>query len=150
MTLFDLDARVPLIIAAPGVAKSGTKTRAIAEMIDVYPTLVALCGLPPPDGVDGTSLVPILRDPAKTVKLGALSQHPRPALYWNWQKEPSVMGYSLRTARWCYTEWRDYRPIGNWIFRGIGSGRGLCTGPRDRTLLKAPSVIVAGQNAFGA
>ena len=109
MTLFDLDARVPLIIAAPGVAKSGTKTRAIAEMIDVYPTLVDLCGLPPPDGVDGTSLSPVLRDPTKTVKLGALSQHPRPALYWSRQKEPSVMGYSLRTDRWCYTEWRDFK-----------------------------------------
>ena len=109
MTLFDLDARVPLIIAAPGVAKSGTKTRALAEMIDVYPTLVDLCGLPLPDGVDGTSLSPVLRNPTQTVKSGALSQHPRPALYWGRQKQPSVMGYSMRTDRWCYTEWRDFK-----------------------------------------
>ena len=59
--------------------------------------------------MDGTSLVPVLHDPTKSVKFGALSQHPRPALYWNQQKDPGVMGYSLHTDRWCYTEWRDFK-----------------------------------------
>ena len=109
MTLFKLDARVPLIIAAPGMAQEGTKTQSLAESIDIYPTLADLCGLPPPDGVDGVSLKAVLQDPGACVNAGALTQHPRPALYWNTQKDPSVMGYSLHTERWCYTEWRDFR-----------------------------------------
>ena len=124
MTLFDLDARVPLIIAAPGVAKSGAKTRSLAEMIDVYPTLVELCGLPSPNGLDGASLVPILRDPAKTVKLGALSQHPRPALYWGGGPKalPQVMGYGLFTDRWNYHEWRDFK-TGEVVARELYDGQ---------------------------
>jgi iduronate 2-sulfatase len=111
MTLFDLDARLPLIIAAPTVAKSGVKTKSIAELIDVYPTLVELCGLPRPDGLDGTSLLPVLKDPAATVKTAALSQHPRPALYWSGGPKalPQVMGYALKTDRWSYHEWRDFK-----------------------------------------
>ena len=109
MTLFQLDARVPLIIAAPGQTKTGAKTRSLAELIDVYPTLVDLCGLPVPDGVDGVSLRAVLQDPTAVVKPAALSQHPRPALYWSKQKEPSVMGYALYTDRWRYSEWRDFR-----------------------------------------
>ena len=109
MTLYKLDTRVPLIVAGPGVTKTGTKTQSLAELIDVYPTLADLCGLPRPDGVDGVSLKPVLQDPGACVNAGALTQHPRPALYWNTQPEPSVMGYSLHTDRWCYTEWRDFR-----------------------------------------
>jgi iduronate 2-sulfatase len=111
MTLFDLDARVPLIIAAPGVAKAGAKTRSIAEMIDVYPTLVDLCDLPNPPALDGTSLVPVLKDAGATVKNAALTQHPRPALYWGGgpQALPEVMGYGLKTDRWSYNEWRNFQ-----------------------------------------
>ncbi len=109
MTLYLRDARVPLIIAAPGLRKPGAKTAALTELIDVYPTLVDLCGLPVPAGLDGVSLRPVLADPNATVKAAALSQHPRPALYWSKQKEPSVMGYAMRTDRWVYTEWRDFR-----------------------------------------
>ena len=46
MTLFGWDARVPLIISAPGIGKGGAKTGAISELIDIYPTLTELCGLP--------------------------------------------------------------------------------------------------------
>jgi len=109
MTLFGWDSRVPLIIAAPRVSKAGSKTRALSELIDIYPTLTQLCGLPVPDGLDGMSLVPVLKEPNATVKTAALSQHPRPALYWGSQKEPNVMGYSIRTDRWCYNEWRDFK-----------------------------------------
>jgi iduronate 2-sulfatase len=80
MTLFENDARSPLIIVAPGVTPSGVKTRSISELIDIYPTLVDLCGLPQPAGLDGLSLKPVLADPTKSVKEAALTQHPRPAI----------------------------------------------------------------------
>ena len=111
MTLFGWDARVPLIISAPGVGKGGMKTGAISELIDIFPTLTDLCGVPTPPKLDGTSLVPVLKDASAHVKSGALTQHPRPALYWGGgpQALPQVMGYGLFTDRWSYHEWRDFK-----------------------------------------
>lgn len=102
---FELDARVPLIIATPEM-RSGSKTDALAELLDLYPTLAELCGLPKPDGIEGISLAPVLRDPAATVRATAMTQHPRPAYY---QGAPEVMGYSVRTDAFRYTEWRDWK-----------------------------------------
>jgi iduronate 2-sulfatase len=73
--------------------------------VDLYPTLADLCGLPKPEVLDGISLVPMLDDPATSVKGAAYTQHPRPAYY---QGQPEVMGCSVRTADRRYTEWRDY------------------------------------------
>jgi iduronate 2-sulfatase len=110
MTLFGWDARVPLIISAPGIGKGGVKTASLSELIDIFPTLTELCGLPAPPKLDGTSLVPVLKDGGATVKTAALTQHPRPALYWGGgpQALPQVMGYALSTDRWRYHEWRDF------------------------------------------
>ena len=64
-----------------------------------------------PSKLDGISLVPVLKDATATVKTAALTQHPRPALYWGGgpQALPQVMGYGLFTDRWSYHEWRDFR-----------------------------------------
>jgi iduronate 2-sulfatase len=111
MTLFDWSARVPLIISPPATMRKGTTTSALCELIDVFPTLTELCGLPNPRQLDGTSLVPLLHDPDAAVKTAALTQHPRPALYWGGgpQALPNEMGYALRTDRWSYHEWRDFK-----------------------------------------
>ncbi len=111
MTLFGWDARVPLIISAPGVEKGGMKTGAISELIDIFPTLTDLCSVPTPPKLDGTSLVPVLKDASASVKSAALTQHPRPALYWGGGPRalPQVMGYGLFTDRWSYHEWRDFK-----------------------------------------
>jgi len=111
MTLFGWDARVPLIISAPGSGKGAAKTSAISELIDIFPTLTELSGIPSPPQLDGTSLVPVLRDASASVKSAALTQHPRPALYWGGgpQALPQVMGYGLFTDRWSYHEWRDFK-----------------------------------------
>jgi iduronate 2-sulfatase len=110
MTLFGWDARVPLIISAPGIGKGGAKTSAISELIDIFPTLTDLSGLPSPGQLEGTSLVPVLKDSSASVKTAALTQHPRPALYWGGGPHalPQVMGYALKTDRWSYHEWRDF------------------------------------------
>jgi iduronate 2-sulfatase len=103
---FERDARVPLIIATPGIKQPGVPTAALAELLDLYPTLTQLCGLPDPDGVEGRSLKAIVDDPAARVKQAAFTQHPRPAYY---KGEPDVMGRSVRTERYRYTQWRDFR-----------------------------------------
>lgn len=103
---FELDARVPLIIAAPRT-KPGQRTLAIAELLDLYPTLADLCDLEPPSNLAGRSLRPILDDPSNEGKGFALTQHCRPA-YPAPETNPDAMGYSLRTDRYRYTEWREF------------------------------------------
>lgn len=107
---FELDARVPLIITQPTARHPGAKSSSLAEMVDLFPTLTALCGLPAAPGLEGTSLVPVLNDPAVRIKEAAFTQHPRPAYYDRTpSKQPTVMGYSIRTAQWRYTEWREWQ-----------------------------------------
>ena len=99
---YELDARVPLIVAAPGVARAGGRVAGLTELIDVYPTLTALAGLPADPRLEGRSLVPQLREPSAPGKPFALSQHPRPAY-----GTTTHMGYSLRDERYRYIEWRE-------------------------------------------
>lgn len=97
-TLFEESLRVPMIIATPGMNRPGIATRALADLIDVYPTLVELTGISRPGTLDGVSLVPTLNDPKVSVQ-DALVQY-RPT-------EPSSTGYSIRTSRYRYTLWPD-------------------------------------------
>jgi len=99
-TLFEESARVPLLIAAPGMKGAGKSTQAIVEMVDIYPTLVDLCGFKVPEELDGMSLAPILNNPDHPGKSHAVTQVTRGG-----GKGKIVMGYSVRTDRWRYTEW---------------------------------------------
>lgn len=103
---FELDARVPLLIASPKSKSKGKTADGLVELLDLYPTLVDLCGLPRVKELEGMSLVPILNDPKAKVKPIAITQHPRPAYY---KEQPDFMGYSARNERWRYTEWRDWK-----------------------------------------
>jgi len=104
-TAFELDARVPMMIATPD-HKAGQRTDALVELLDLYPTLVELCGLQAPHQLEGASLVPILEDPTRQVKKVAITQTPRP----NYPrgKLPEIMGYSMRAERFRYIEWRNF------------------------------------------
>jgi uncharacterized sulfatase len=97
-TLFEESLRVPMIIAAPDLPQPGVSTVALADLIDVYPTLVDLTGIARPATLDGISLTPALKDPKASVQ-DALVQY-RPV-------ELSKTGYSLRTPRYRYTLWPD-------------------------------------------
>lgn len=106
---FELDARVPLIIASPQAKQRGGKTDALVEMIDLFPTITALCAVPNAPGLEGVSLVPVLNDPQSKVKDGAFTQHPRPAYPDRTPRgKPEAMGVSVRTASLRYTEWRSF------------------------------------------
>lgn len=107
---FELDARVPMIIATPQMKSAGKTTGSLAELMDLYPTLAEVCGLPKPTATDGISLAPILADPAATVREAALTQHSRPAYYDREpDKVPTHMGYTIRSATHRYTEWRNWK-----------------------------------------
>jgi arylsulfatase A-like enzyme len=100
-TNFELSARAPLIISAPGQKAAGRKSLSLAEFIDIYPTLADVCGLPKPKDVEGVSLKPVLDDAAASVRPVAISQYPRQ------DAGKSIMGYSIRDDRWRLTLWRD-------------------------------------------
>ncbi len=97
MTNFELATRSPLIVSHPGQRRANARTRALVEFVDIYPTLSELAGLPLPAGLEGASFRPLLDDPQLAWKPAAFSQFPRP----QWQ----TMGYTMRTARYRYTEW---------------------------------------------
>jgi iduronate 2-sulfatase len=104
--LFENSLRTPLIIAAPGRLEAGMKSDTLIELVDLYPTLAALAGLDQPETpIEGRDLLPVLagREPALEF---ALSQSWSAAhLIRPERRGMQVMGYTIRTARYRYTEW---------------------------------------------
>jgi uncharacterized sulfatase len=108
-TLFEESARVPLIIWAPETAGRGRRAPGLVELVDLYPTLAELCHLPPPDGVEGVSLVPILNRPERRFKKAAFTVASRGSKREADPQPVEYLGRSVRTARWRYTEWDEGR-----------------------------------------
>jgi iduronate 2-sulfatase len=102
-TNYELDARAPLIIRAPGAKANGRKSAALVEFVDVYPTLCELAGLPTSETLEGRSVVPLLSDPDTAFKQAAFSLYPRRV------DGAPLMGYAMRTDRYRYVEWQDRR-----------------------------------------
>jgi len=92
---FEESARIPLIIAAPGVGKPGTGSPRTVELIDIYPTLADLAGLERPKDLEGASLKPLLTRPDAAWDRPAFTQ----------VNLKGGSGHSIRTERWRYTEW---------------------------------------------
>ena len=98
-TVFDAATRLPLIIAAPSPKTKGKGCPRTVELLDLYPTLADLCGLSNvPQNLHGKSLRPLLDNPNAKWDRPAISQVAR---------GQKVMGYSIRTERYRYTEWND-------------------------------------------
>jgi arylsulfatase A-like enzyme len=96
-SLWDVGLRVPLIIAMPG-QRPQTSERTV-QLLDLYPTLADLTGLPAPPQVEGRSIAPLLR---------------KPNAAWNFPSYAVVMfqgklGRSVTTERWHYVEWDEGR-----------------------------------------
>jgi uncharacterized sulfatase len=94
-TVFEPSIHVPLIIHAPGIKMRRQRSRRMVELVDLYPTLVELAGLTPPDHLEGRSLVPLLNKPGRRWSQASFSQ----------TKRRKSEAESLRTKRWRYTEW---------------------------------------------
>jgi arylsulfatase A-like enzyme len=91
-----MGTRVPMLMAVPGARGNGSSCLRILESLDIYPTLVELCGLPPPPGIEGKSLAPLLNNPQ--------AAWDRPA-YSVWSEDgASLHGVAVRTAKWRYAE----------------------------------------------
>ena len=94
-SLYELGLRVPLIIAIPKGKEQYSEQ--VVELIDLYPTLAQLCGLPIPGDVEGHSLTPLLKAP------GSKWDHPAYSV----TSVRNKIGKSVRTKRWHYVEWEE-------------------------------------------
>ena len=103
MSLFEESARVPLIIAAPGVSQQGAASESPVGLVDVMPTLTELCSVPTQDNLQGQSLVPMLKDPSFEGRGWSLSQ----VMRGKGKDQKRTFGYTLRTPQWRYTEWDE-------------------------------------------
>ena len=92
-TLWNGGTRVPLIFAGPGVG-GGQRCTQPADLLDIYPTLIDLCGLPKRTDLEGLSLIPQLKD-AKTVR-------ERPAL-----TSHNPGNHTVRSERYRYIRYAD-------------------------------------------
>lgn len=103
-TLFEQAAAAPLIVRAPGAEGNGTASPRVVEFVDIHPTVLDAAGLEVPEDLDGRSLVPLLEDPIRPWESHAVTQILRPA---DDRLAEPVMGCSIRTERWRYTEWAE-------------------------------------------
>ena len=71
---YDNETRVPLLVRVPGNKSNGSRSPGLVELVDIYPTLVELCGLPdPPQVLEGTSFRTLLEDPGMSWKTAVFS-----------------------------------------------------------------------------
>ena len=120
------DTHVPFMIRVPGTTDSGMRTDALVELIDIFPSLTELAGLPVPPlcseknssvlaCVEGCSVAPLLKDPKKEWKKAAFSQYPRPQAglssipdkppFKLTNHQEDVMGYAMRVDTYRFVEW---------------------------------------------
>jgi iduronate 2-sulfatase len=100
-TLFQNAAQVPLMISYPGMKNPGKTTSALCELVDCYPTLCELAGLPIPKAISGISQVPVLNNPETTLRTSALTYH---------GTVRGKEGYSIVTDRYRFTRWNEGAP----------------------------------------
>ena len=109
-TCYETATRVPLVVQAPGMRAPGQQTRALVELVDLYPSLCELAGLPLPAHLEGDSFAPLLNTPDLAWKPAAFSQFPRPVRLSVPEHPPQpgdCMGYSMRTERYRFTVWQE-------------------------------------------
>ena len=102
------------MVSVPGLTDGGKVTSRLVEFVDVFPTLVEAAGLPSVSQcphtsdesrkinscTEGTSFMPLVRDPNLLWKSASFSQYPRMT-----NSADLIMGYSIRTDQYRYTEW---------------------------------------------
>ncbi|MFN7928633.1 MAG: sulfatase [Blastocatellia bacterium] len=92
-TLWERSTRVPLIFAGPGI-KANAQSAKPVELLALYPTLAELSGLPAKQGLEGHSLVPLLRNPRAAWQWPAITTH-------------NQGNHSVRSERWRYIRYAD-------------------------------------------
>jgi arylsulfatase A-like enzyme len=96
-SLFEMGTRVPFMMSAPGMKGNGRACTRITESLDIYPTMVELCGLPKQEENEGVSLMPLLHQPSAKWEKPAFSV---------WSEDGKTLhGTVVRTEKWRYAEY---------------------------------------------
>ncbi|MDA0347067.1 MAG: sulfatase [Verrucomicrobia bacterium] len=98
-TNFELATRVPLLVSLPGAPLNGKSTDGLVELVDLFPTLATLCGLPLPEHLEGKDFGRLLFEPGSEGRSEAYSEFAR----------NGAVGRSIRTDRFRYIEWREQK-----------------------------------------
>jgi arylsulfatase A-like enzyme len=91
-TLWERSTRVPLIISGPNIKPGECKEP--AELLDLFPTLIDVCALPPVADLEGHSLQPQITDPTAKRAWPAITSH-------------NQGNHAVRTTRWRFIQYRD-------------------------------------------
>lgn len=130
-TNFECDTKVPLIIRHPKMPQASGSTPALVELIDLYPTLAELCGLPAPSHLQGKSIVPVLHNPSQPHREYAYSSYPK-------RPDDDIMGHTIRSDRYRYTEWWE---VGTDKFLGrVATDLMLDPGETTNVLIESPEL----------
>jgi arylsulfatase A-like enzyme len=92
--LWEEATRVTFMVVAPGVTTAGERSERTVNLLDVYPTLLDLCGLPQKPSLEGSSLLPLLKDPRAPWQRPAVTTHGR-------------NNHAVRDERWRYIRYAD-------------------------------------------
>ncbi len=92
--LWEESIRTPLMVHVPGNSVQGTASERVVSLLDIYPTLIELTGLPPIDDLDGQSFVPLLEDPDTEWDLPAIVNREKGQ-------------YAIRSERYNYIRYED-------------------------------------------
>lgn len=92
--LWEEATRVPFIIVAPGLTKANTAVNRTVSLMDIYPTLIDLCKLPAKSGLEGNSIVPLLKNPEATWNHPSVTTH-------------GLGNHSVRNERYRYIVYED-------------------------------------------
>jgi iduronate 2-sulfatase len=123
--------RVPLIVSAPGLAKND-QADALIELVDLYPTICELAGLPKPDHLHGSSFVPVLQNPKRDWKQAAFSRFSGCE--------------AVKTERYLYTQWDDGGEVVPMLFdhqTDPGENENIADQPAAAELVKRLSGMIS-------
>jgi|LauGreSuBDMM15SN_2_FD.fasta_scaffold53125_1 iduronate 2-sulfatase len=118
-TNFQEDTLAPVLLRIPGLTDGGLVSHALVEHVDIMATLIEAAGLPPVPVcpvakpwktalcTEGTSMMPLIKNPTRAWKNASYSQYPRKG------SPPKIMGYSMRLVEVRFTAWVDFDGIRN-------------------------------------
>ena len=143
-TNFENATRTPVVMRYPGQKNRGEQSRALTELVDVYPTVCDICNVPFPEEVEleGTTFSALFDNPGQLWKRAVFSQYPR--------EIPGVgpgMGYSMRTDRYRFTEWSaldsPFKALELYDYKADPyETRNIANLPRNQSLVNGLSAIL--------
>ncbi len=101
VSLLEESARVPLLLRVPGRGE-GSTSASLVELLDLFPTVARLAGLPVPERLQGEDLTSLLDDATSSVRDAAFSANGK--------------GFLLRTDRWAYIQYGEQAQQGRQLY----------------------------------